>query len=150
MFWSVLEFNGGKCNYNWDIRSRHFDRYVTNWAFIESTAVWAVHVLTLNCYKMDTTGDMTSFQATEGSPTGHSPPYLPQGVMSPSPACSPVLHANCVAMLFAEMLVVISYSSDKCFGLACVARGGWRTIQQAERGKPQDPPSLGLLSMALL
>jgi len=47
------------------------------------------------------------------------------------------------------MVVVISYSSDKCFGLGCVARGGWR-IQEAEKGKPQDPPSVGLLSMALL
>jgi len=50
---------------------------------------------------MDTTGAMTSFQATEASPTSHSSSYLPQGVMSPPPACSPVLHASCVAMLFA-------------------------------------------------
>jgi len=99
---------------------------------------------------MDTTGDMTSFQATEASSTGQSPSYLPQGVMALPPTCSPVLHASCVAMLFALMLVVISYSSDKCFGLACVARGCWRRIQQAERWKLQDPPSVGLLSVALL
>jgi len=35
-------------------------------------------------------------------------------------------------------------------GWLVLARGGWRRIQQAEEGKPYDPPSVGLLSVALL
>lgn len=139
VFLSVLALNGDRYNYNWDKKSRHVDVYVTKWgAFIGSTAVWAVRILTLNCYTMDTTGNMTSFQVTEASPTGQSSLHLPQGVMPPPPTYSPVFHASCLAILFAWMLVVISFSTDKCFGLASVSQ---RRLEKNKMGREGEATS---------
>jgi hypothetical protein len=74
------------------------------------------------------------FKNMERSVMDQPPLHLLLTVMLPPPTYYFIFPSCHLVILFTQRLIVVTFASEKCFGLVDIGKGGWREIQQEAEG----------------